>query len=63
MKQNIYEIPKVHPFIPLNRYGARFLKFISIPRWREYLLELLFGEDHIAELTNFEYDAKINGTR
>ena len=53
--------PRIH-FIPLNRYGARFLKFISIPRWREYLLELLFGEDQIVKLTSFEYDAKINGT-
>ena len=53
--------PRIH-FIPLNRYGARFLKFISIPRWRERLLELLFNEDQIAKLTNFEYDAKINGT-
>ena len=54
-------VPRIH-FIPLNRYGARFLKFISIPRWREYLLELLFGEDQIVKLTSFEYDAKINGT-
>ena len=53
--------PRIH-FIPLNRYGARFLKFIYIPRWREYLLELLFGEDQIVKLTSFEYDAKINGT-
>ncbi|MBQ2876492.1 MAG: hypothetical protein IJE25_05745 [Clostridia bacterium] len=53
--------PRIH-FIPLNRYGARFIKFISIPRWREHLLELLFGEDQIVKLTSFEYDAKINGT-
>ncbi len=53
--------PRIH-FVPLNRYGARFLKFISIPGWRDHLLELLFGEDQIAKHTNFEYDAKINGT-
>ena len=53
--------PRIH-FIPLNQYGAKFLKFISIPRWRERLLELLFGEDQIEKHTNFEYDAKINGT-
>ena len=52
--------PRIH-FIPLNQYGAKFLKFISIPGWREHLLELLFGEDQIAKLTSFEYDAKING--
>lgn len=53
--------PKIH-FVPLNQYGARFLRFISIPGWRDHLLELLFDEDQIAKHTNFEYDAKINGT-
>lgn len=53
--------PRIH-FVPLNRYGARFLKFISIPKWRDLLLELLFGEDQIAKHRSFEYDAKINGT-
>ncbi len=52
--------PKIH-FVPLNQYGARFLRFISIPEWRDHLLELLFDEDQIAKHTNFEYDAKING--
>ena len=53
--------PRIH-FVPLNRYGARFLKFISIPKWRDLLLELLFGEDQIAKHRSFEYDAKINDT-
>lgn len=53
--------PRIH-FVPLNQYGARFLRFISIPGWRDHLLELLFDEDQIAKHTNFEYDAKINGT-
>ena len=53
--------PRIH-FVPLNRYGARFLRFISILGWRDHLLELLFDEDQIAKHTNFEYDAKINGT-
>ena len=53
--------PRIH-FVPLNRYGARFLKFISIPKWRDLLLELLFGEAQIAKHRSFEYDAKINGT-
>ena len=53
--------PKIH-FVPLNQYGARFLRFISILGWRDHLLELLFDEDQIAKHTNFEYDAKINGT-
>ena len=53
--------PRIH-FVPLNRYGERFLRFISIPGWRDHLLELLFDEDQIAKHTNFEYDAKIHGT-
>lgn len=53
--------PRIH-FVPINQYGARFLRFISIPGWRDHLLELLFDEDQIAKHTNFEYDAKINGT-
>lgn len=52
--------PRIH-FIPLNRYGARFLKFISIPRWREHLLELLFDDENRSfNRGNFEYDAKVN---
>lgn len=54
--------PRIH-FIPLNQYGARFLKFISIPRWREHLLELLFDEENRSfNRGHFEFDAKINGT-
>ena len=53
--------PKIY-FVPLNQYGARFLRFISIPGWRDHLLELLFDEDQIAKLTSFEYDAKVNDT-
>lgn len=54
--------PRIH-FIPLNRYGARFLKFISIPNWQERILNLLFDdEDRSFNRGNFEFDAKINGT-
>ena len=54
--------PRIH-FVPLNRYGAKFLKFISIPRWREHLLELLFDEENRSfNRGHFEFDAKINGT-
>ena len=53
-------IPKIH-FIPLNRYGARFLKFITIPRWRDCLLELLFDEENRSFNRGlFEFDAKID---
>ena len=54
--------PRIH-FIPLNQYGARFLKFISIPGWREHLLGLLFDEKNRSfNKGHFEYDAKINDT-
>ena len=54
--------PRIH-FIPLNRYGARFLKFISIPNWQDRILNLLFDdEDRSFNRGNFEFDAKINGT-
>ena len=53
--------PRMH-FIPLNRYGARFLKFISIPNWQECILNLLFDDENRSfNRGRFEYDAKING--
>ena len=54
--------PRIH-FVPLNRYGARFLKFISIPNWQERILNLLFDDEYRSfNRGNFEFDAKINGT-
>ena len=54
--------PRIH-FVPLNRYGARFLKFISIPNWQERILNLLFDdEDRSFNKGSFEFDAKINDT-
>ena len=54
--------PRIH-FIPLNQYGARFLKFISIPGWREHLLELLFDDENRSfNRGHFEFDAKNNDT-
>ena len=54
--------PRIH-FVPLNRYGARFLKFISIPNWQERILNLLFDdEDRSFNRGSFEFDAKINDT-
>ena len=53
--------PRIH-FIPLNRYGARFLKFISIPNWQERILNLLFDDENRSfNRGRFEYDAKIGG--
>ena len=87
MRLNIYEIPKVHPFIKtlekVKELWDNLDEHIEITsqlwedskssdayydrnyperHWRDHLLELLFDEDQIAKHTNFEYDAKINGT-
>ena len=52
---------RIH-FIPLNRYGARFLKFISIPNWQERILNLLFDDKNRSfNRGRFEYDAKTGG--
>ena len=53
--------PRIH-FIPLNEYGSKFLKFISIPGWREYILDLLFDEYSRPKYKNFEYDARVSDT-
>ena len=53
--------PRIH-FVPLNEYGSKFLKFISIPGWREHILDLLFDEDSRPKYKNFEYDAKVADT-
>ena len=87
MRPNIYEIPKVPPFIKtlekvkelwdnLDEHieitsqlwedskssDAYYDRYYPERHWRDHLLELLFDEDEIAKHTNFEYDAKINGT-
>lgn len=47
-------------YIPLNEYGARFLKLLTIPNWKEELLQLLFDdEDRTFGCGRFDYDALI----
>ena len=48
-------------YIPLNEYGARILRFFTIPRWKEELLQILF-EDNVRPygLGVFDYDARIS---
>lgn len=47
-------------YVPLNEYGARFLKFLTIPNWKEELLQLLFDdEERTFGCGRFDYDALV----
>lgn len=49
-------------FIPLDPFGVRLLKTLTVPDWKEKLLDLLFDPDDLAVDTgNFEYDAYEDG--
>lgn len=49
-------------FIPLDPFGIRLLRILTIPDWKERLLDLLFDPDDLAVDTgNFEYDAFEDG--
>ena len=50
-------------FIPMDPFGIRLIKLLSIPDWNEILLDLLFDEDELAGIgATFCYDALRNGT-
>lgn len=49
-------------FIPLNEYGIRQLRLLTVPDWKNRLLELLFEADALSHDTgHFEYDAFVDG--
>lgn len=49
-------------FIPMNLFGARLLRILTIPDWHEKLMQLLFNdEDRSYNQGIFEYDAVENG--
>lgn len=50
-------------FIPMNEFGIRQLSFLSVPDWKEKLLDLIF-EPEVRTYNRglFEYDARINGS-
>ena len=49
-------------FIPLNEIGMRQLCLLTIPNWKEQLLDLLFEEEQRAyERGTFDYDAYVEG--
>lgn len=56
---NIYE--HLH-FIPMDSFGIRLIKLLTLPDWNEALLELLFDDDELAgQGTAFCYDALRDG--
>ena len=49
-------------FIPMNAFGIRLIKLLSLPDWNEMLLELLFDEEELATTgASFGYDAIRDG--
>lgn len=49
-------------FVPMNQFGNRLLRLLSIPDWNEKLLSLLFEPvDRSFNQGTFEYDALIDG--
>lgn len=52
--------PQIH-FIPMNQNGVRMLKTLSLPDWKEAMLDILFDpDDRAIGPGSFEYDAKVN---
>lgn len=49
-------------FVPMDDYGIRQLRILSVPDWKEKLLDLLFDpEVRSYDRGLFEYDACVNG--
>lgn len=49
-------------FIPMNSFGVRLLRILTVPDWHEKLMQLLFDEeDRSYNQGTFEYDAVENG--
>ena len=49
-------------FIPLDEFGARLLRLLTLPDWKESVLDLLFEEeDRSFSKGNFAYDAYEDG--
>lgn len=49
-------------FITLDRFGSQVLKMLTLPDWKEAILEMLFDSScRSYNLGNFEYDALVDG--
>ena len=45
-------------FIPMNSFGVRLMKLLTLPDWKETLLSLLFDDEELAGMgATFCYDA------
>ena len=52
---------RIH-FIPLNQFGARVLRILTVPDWYEKIMDLIFSpEDRSYNRGSFDYDAIENG--
>ena len=49
----IYE--KVH-YIPLNEYGARYLRFFTVIGWHDYFTKLLLELDELPKYRYYDHD-------
>ena len=54
----IYE--KVH-YIPLNEYGARYLRFFTVIGWHDYFTKLLLELDELPEYGYYDHDDYTDG--
>ena len=54
----IYE--KVH-FIPLNEYGARYLRFFSVSGWHDYLTKIILELDELPKYRYYDHDDYTDG--
>ena len=53
--------PRAH-FVPANRDGVRLLRLMTVPGWRETILDLLFEpRTRTYDRGAFQYDAKVDG--
>ena len=51
---------KTH-FIPLNEYGARFLRFFTVIGWYDYFTKLLLELDELPEYGYYDHDDYTDG--
>ena len=50
-------------FIPMSSFGAEMLRILTLPDWKQNLLEALFEPEVLSnDRGTFEYDAKVDGT-
>ena len=59
IKNSNYHFDKIYDkthFIPLNEYGARFLRFFTIPNWHDMLIKNIFQTDTLTPFVGNHFD-------